>query len=110
MHNSPILRLQLVIIGAALAALMLPSFTASFAAQAQVKKTLNYLAPGEPTTIDPQQVSFTDGVAYSNALWRSLLRYDHNNQPEPSIAEEVPTVANGGISTDGKTYTYHIRQ
>ena len=27
----------------------------------------------------------------------------------PLLAAEVPTVANGGISADGLTYTYHLR-
>lgn len=39
-----------------------------------------------------------------------LFKYDHNNRPVPELATEYPTQANGGISADGKTITFHIRQ
>lgn len=39
-----------------------------------------------------------------------LVKYDHNNQPAPELAREVPTQANGGISPDGKTITYRLRK
>jgi peptide/nickel transport system substrate-binding protein len=39
-----------------------------------------------------------------------LLRYDHRNQVTPELATVVPTQANGGISADGKTITYHLRK
>jgi peptide/nickel transport system substrate-binding protein len=38
-----------------------------------------------------------------------LFRYDHRNQLTPELATVVPTQANGGISADGKTITYHLR-
>jgi len=92
----------------ALAALVLPM--ASHSAQAQAKKVWKYQAAGEPGTIDPQLGSFTDGVAYDHALFASLLRYDVNNTPQPWMATAVATTANGGISADGKTYTYHLQK
>jgi len=39
-----------------------------------------------------------------------LLRYDHHNEVTPELATVVPTQANGGISADGKTITYHLRK
>jgi peptide/nickel transport system substrate-binding protein len=39
-----------------------------------------------------------------------LLRFDHANRPVPELATAVPTLANGGISRDGKTITYHLRR
>ena len=39
-----------------------------------------------------------------------LVRGDIHNQPIPELATEVPTKANGGISADGKTITYHLRR
>ena len=71
-------------------------------------KVLRYQAAGEPSTIDPQSASYSDSVAYDHALFATLLRYDQNNQPAPYIAKQVPTVENGGISTDGKTYIYYL--
>src|SRR5260221_4275755 len=57
---------------------------------------------------DPQRTIDTAQSSIENALFRGLLRYDVNGRPAPSIAKEVPTLANGGISPDGKTYTYHL--
>lgn len=95
----------------ALIAFVLPlSLSPSLATQAQARKTLHYQFPGEPASLDPQVANFANDVAMVNALYRSLLRYDQNNNPAPSIAMQVPSVANGGISADGKTYTYKLRQ
>ena len=37
-----------------------------------------------------------------------LLKFDKHNNPRPELATSVPTQANGGISRDGKTITYHL--
>lgn len=42
------------------------------------------------------------------AAW--LVKWDHQNRPMPEIATEVPTQANGGVSKDGLTITYHLRK
>jgi peptide/nickel transport system substrate-binding protein len=39
-----------------------------------------------------------------------LFKWDHENRPIPELATVVPTKANGGISADGKTLTFHLRQ
>ncbi|MBV9269635.1 MAG: peptide ABC transporter substrate-binding protein, partial [Candidatus Eremiobacteraeota bacterium] len=39
-----------------------------------------------------------------------LIKWDHDNNPIPELATEVPTQANGGISKDGLTITYHLRK
>ena len=38
-----------------------------------------------------------------------LLGFGTRLEPRPELATEVPTVANGGISDDGKTWTFKIR-
>ncbi len=38
-----------------------------------------------------------------------LVRYGHDNRPVPELATIVPTQANGGISKDGRTITWHLR-
>jgi ABC-type transport system substrate-binding protein len=101
-------RVYRVIMVVALAVLALP-LGLSHSAQAQAKHVLKYQAAGEPAQLDPQIGSFTDGVAYDQAIFARLLRYDKDANPVPMMAKEVPTVANGGISADGKTYTYHLR-
>jgi peptide/nickel transport system substrate-binding protein len=39
-----------------------------------------------------------------------LVRYDRHNMPVPELATAVPSKANGGVSRDGKTITYHLRR
>jgi peptide/nickel transport system substrate-binding protein len=39
-----------------------------------------------------------------------LIDYDPNLDLVPALAEQVPTLENGGISEDGKTYTFHLRK
>ncbi len=39
-----------------------------------------------------------------------LVRYDRANKPVPELATAVPSQANGGVSSDGKTITYHLRR
>jgi oligopeptide transport system substrate-binding protein len=91
----------------AVAAFVAPLFSTATAAQA--KKVLNYDLGGEPASLDPQVASFANDIAAINGLFRGLLRYDEKGTPVASIAKEVPTVANGGVSADGLTYTYHLR-
>ncbi len=39
-----------------------------------------------------------------------LLNADPKGEPVPSLASQVPTLENGGISKDGLTITYHLRK
>jgi oligopeptide transport system substrate-binding protein len=101
-------RLQVFVALVALAALIVPLFATGQPVRA-AEKVLRWSLTGEPATIDPQQSYYTDMVAYDQALWRGLLRYDEKGNPEPSIAKEVPTEANGGITEGGKVYTFHLQ-
>ncbi len=49
-------------------------------------------------------------LSYMSSLTMAyLLKYDLRNRPVPELATAVPSRANGGISADGKTITYHLR-
>jgi peptide/nickel transport system substrate-binding protein len=50
-------------------------------------------------------LSFMSGMTMA---W--LVRYDRANKPVPELATAIPSRANGGISADGKTITYHLRR
>ncbi len=39
-----------------------------------------------------------------------LFNLDDRNQLLPELAEQIPSLANGGISRDGLTITYHLRR
>lgn len=63
----------------------------------------------EPDTIDPNRSNFSTSILVASQVFDGLLTYDKDLKLIPAVAKEVPTVANGGISSDGKTYTFKLR-
>jgi peptide/nickel transport system substrate-binding protein len=63
----------------------------------------------EPTVFDPRlaHIEVDDGVYM--ALFSPLWAVDPKGNLLPRLAAEVPTVANGGISADGLTWTIKLR-
>ncbi len=57
-------------------------------------------------TLSQQQ--FVTDVA--QMIYSGLIDYDDHANPVPDVALAAPTQANGGISRDGKTITYHLRR
>ena len=49
-------------------------------------------------------------LAVQQTLFAPLFYSDDKGVVRPGLASEVPTVANGGISADGRTYTFHLRR
>jgi peptide/nickel transport system substrate-binding protein len=45
----------------------------------------------------------------ANLAMGYLMRYDAQNRPYAELAEEIPSLANGGISRDGRTITFRLR-
>ncbi len=64
---------------------------------------------GEVNTIDPNRASWSNERSVIMQCFDGLLAYNPDLSLKPMIAKEIPTVANGGISTDGKTYTFKLR-
>ena len=62
----------------------------------------------EPHTLDPvvSTMSFEDDIF--QLCFDGLIRYDQHAHAVPDLAREAPTLANGGVSRDGKTITYHL--
>src|SRR3989454_6758736 len=85
-------------------------------AQGQAVKnpdTLIVQSFGDVATLDPA-VAY-DTVSSGTFLWNiyeTLIFFNGGRTDlyEPMLATEVPSVANGGVSADGKTYTFKIRQ
>ncbi|MBI4232927.1 MAG: peptide ABC transporter substrate-binding protein [Chloroflexi bacterium] len=65
---------------------------------------------GEPDTIDPNRASFSTEITPIKLSFRGLLSFNDKLEVVPVIATEVPTVKNGGISSDGLTYTFKLRK
>jgi oligopeptide transport system substrate-binding protein len=68
--------------------------------------TLNFLARGEPDTLDPNRASFAFAVngAVVRQVFEPLLRFDQNLIPRPAAAESYE------VSLDGTVYTFHLRE
>jgi peptide/nickel transport system substrate-binding protein len=61
----------------------------------------------EPDTLLPFLTNETYSVMVDQALWAPLFYGDPSGALNPGIAD-VPTVANGGVSSDLKTYTIKL--
>jgi peptide/nickel transport system substrate-binding protein len=91
-----------------------PSGSGSTAATPVTGGTLNMLGAGDVDYMDPNITYYS--VGYLNVrMWaRQLVTYPaepggENTKPVADLATELPTQDNGGISADGKTYTFKIR-
>ncbi|MBB6099549.1 peptide/nickel transport system substrate-binding protein [Deinobacterium chartae] len=95
-------------------ALVLSGLMLSAAAFAQVKNPGTYLSAGvgDWATFDPAYCyDLLCGEVLMNTL-ETLVFFDGTSTSKfvPLLAAEVPTKANGGISADGKTYTFKLRK
>lgn len=66
---------------------------------------------GEPDVLDPAVDYETAGGEVLQNVYETLVWYEGGSASilKPMLATEVPTVANGGISADGLTYTFNLR-
>lgn len=63
----------------------------------------------DPDTLN-EYLSTMDLVYFlSSMIYSYLIVADDRGHLIGDLATEVPTLANGGISKDGRTYTYHLR-
>ncbi len=90
--------------------------TASSSAGAPVTGgTLRFVASGDFDHIDPLSAYSTTDVQIQQAWTRKLVSFPASNNFQtaitvgPDVATAVPTKANGGLSQDGLTYTFHLR-
>lgn len=75
--------------------------------------TLSYLT--EPSSLDPAIAWNVIDWQIEHDIYQGFLRYAPKSgqagaELVPALATEVPSTANGGISADGKTYTFHLRK
>ena len=63
----------------------------------------------ENNTLDPNRASWVSERTILVQCFDGLLAFDRNLNVVPMVAKEMPTLANGGISADGLTYTLKLR-
>jgi peptide/nickel transport system substrate-binding protein len=89
-------------------------FLAFAAGHAEVKNPDTFVLAtyGTLRTLDPAACYDATGSQRIWNLYETLVFFDgsHTDKFLPILAKEVPTLENGGISPDGKTYTFRIRQ
>ena len=63
----------------------------------------------EPDSLIPNASSETFSDMVNQTIYAPLFIGDAAGHINPGIATEIPTTANGGISADLKTWTFHLR-
>ena len=63
-------------------------------------------------TVDPAAAYDMASMQKVENIYEKLIAFDgpYTDKFVPLLAEEVPSLENGGISADGKTYTFKVRK
>jgi len=80
----------------------------------QSKQTLTVaeVQPGGPYSFDPPLDYEVVGMEVIANVYETLVQYNGSSASQlfPMVASEIPTVANGGLSSNYLNYTFYIRQ
>jgi peptide/nickel transport system substrate-binding protein len=84
-----------------------PAGSGGGAARSDVVRMISSIDPPglNPLVLNSGQVTYLSSLIHGY-----LLRADGTGAMIPDLATVVPTVANGGVSRDGRTITYHLRR
>jgi peptide/nickel transport system substrate-binding protein len=63
----------------------------------------------EPSSLNPALENGASSTEWGELLFQYLVKYDDRGRLVGDAAIEAPTLANGGISRDGRTIVYHLR-
>jgi peptide/nickel transport system substrate-binding protein len=77
-------------------------------AQGSSRGELHVALSEEPANLNPVVGTLAVESDIAALVFSGLTRYDEKGNQVPDLAQRVPTLANGGISADGKTITYHL--
>ncbi|MFD1158424.1 peptide ABC transporter substrate-binding protein [Roseovarius aestuarii] len=71
---------------------------------------VNILYWQAPSIMNPYLSGGTKDLEAASLVIEPLARYDEGGNLQPWLAEEVPTVGNGGVSEDLKTITWTLKE
>ena len=71
---------------------------------------LRFANAGEPHSLNPILISNTEEDELAALYDDLLVGTDDHGKLFPQLAEQVPSMANGGISRDGRSITFHLRR
>jgi peptide/nickel transport system substrate-binding protein len=63
----------------------------------------------EPSSLIPNGSVETYAMLMDESIWAPLFIGKPDGTIAPGLVAEIPTVANGGVSADGKTWTFKLR-
>lgn len=73
------------------------------------RKIATFIFTQEFDSLNPMYTSMWFSVI-THQLWNEWAwKFDENNEPIPVLVTELPSEENGGISEDGRTLTFHLR-
>jgi oligopeptide transport system substrate-binding protein len=82
--------------------------TTSTSGALAASQVLHFPVFQDPGTWDPGEMDAEVDTELMQNVFDNLWRFDDKLNIVPDIATTVPTQANGGISSDGLTYTIHL--
>lgn len=74
------------------------------------RSTLVIAQQREPMSLNPSLENGQSQTEWGELLFSFLVKYGDRGELVPDVATAVPSIANGGISADGRTVTYHLRK
>jgi peptide/nickel transport system substrate-binding protein len=94
------------------AALLLAGCSRPLAEQAGARNILHFAIAEDPASLNPL-LMHPDAALVELQLARlafePFVDLDPTGRAIPALLDRIPTLANGGISVDGRTITYHLR-
>ncbi|MDQ2872211.1 MAG: ABC transporter substrate-binding protein, partial [Candidatus Eremiobacteraeota bacterium] len=75
-----------------------------------VPHVLRYATGEDFSSLNPMLSQQTTLGLMASLTMAWLVRWDVHNHAYPELATAIPTMANGGVSKDGLTITYHLRK
>lgn len=96
-------------VAAPLLALAVLAGCAHAGSQATSSDTLTISQQREPRSLNPAFENGVSAMEWGELIFQYLVKYDDTGRLVGDAAVAVPTLANGGISRDGLTITYHLK-
>src|SRR5215216_1542825 len=74
------------------------------------KSTLRLLLWQAPTTLNPHFAGGVKDQTASRIVYEPLASFNRDGNLIPFLAAEIPSLENGGVSMDGKSVTWRLKQ
>src|SRR5437763_11208257 len=97
-------------LAAALSLALLPACTSSSSGARTGASALTIAQQREPRSLNPSFENGQSSTEWGLLLFQYLVKYDDKGNLIGDAATEAPSLANRGISADGRTITYHLRR